>query len=46
MCIKVGLTVWELTSGISSLPSSSMRENSSSSYDAGVDVASDCSEWS
>ena len=46
VCMKVGLTVWELTSGISSLPSSNMRENSSSSYDAGVDVASDCSEWS
>lgn len=42
--IKVGLTVWELTSGISSLPSSDVRENSSSSYDAGVDVALDCSE--
>ena len=44
VCVKFGVTVCELTSGISSLPSSNILENFSSPYNAGVDVASDCSE--
>ena len=46
VCVKIGLTVCEFTSGSSSLPSSNIREKSSSSHEAGVDVASDCSESS
>ena len=46
MCIKVGLTVCEFTPGMSSLPSSIIREKSSSSHEAGVDVVSDCSDSS
>lgn len=42
MCIRVGLAVLKFMSGAGSLPSSIMREKSSSSpYDAGVDVVSD-----